>query len=151
MISRCYSTSNRNYPYYGGRGIEVCLRWQLDFWAFVEDMGERPNGTSIDRIDNDDIYSPLNCRWATPAQQGNNRRPRNSLLTDKEWDEQKRLIAELWKRRNPYQRRLLGWWRENFGLYTNPYVYGPMPWKRTGAIWRKREAIERGWYIPRKK
>lgn len=65
MIGRCTNKNNKDYKYYGGRGITVCKEWRHDFLRFLSDMGHRPNGCVLDRKDNNKGYSSDNCRWAT--------------------------------------------------------------------------------------
>lgn len=70
MKNRCNNTRDPHYPHYGGSGIKVCLRWNASFLNFLADMGPRPPGTTLNRINPYDGYHPKNCEWATPKQQG---------------------------------------------------------------------------------
>lgn len=77
---RTGNPNHRVFKDYGGRGIKMCERWQASFEAFATDMGPRPDGLYIDRIDNDIGYEPSNCRWVTPAESTRNRR--NAMMVD---------------------------------------------------------------------
>lgn len=74
MKARCTNRNHEAFADYGGRGISVCERWLHSFENFLADMGERPTGTTLDRIDVNGHYEPSNCRWATGSQQQRNRR-----------------------------------------------------------------------------
>ena len=73
MKQRCSQPSAINYPFYGGKGIQVCDRWLESYRNFVDDMGLRPEGLTLDRIDSAKDYSPENCRWADSHTQRVNR------------------------------------------------------------------------------
>lgn len=79
MVERCSNPKQRHFKHYGGRGISVCKRWQV-FENFLADMGERPVGRTIDRIDVDGNYEPGNCRWATNREQALNKQKRKSSI-----------------------------------------------------------------------
>lgn len=76
MIARCSNPKATFYHRYGGRGIKVCERWVSSFENFLKDMGEKPEGLTLDRIDNDGNYEPYNCRWVTHKENCNNRKKR---------------------------------------------------------------------------
>lgn len=101
MKSRCNSPTNRAYQNYGARGITVCERW-TKFENFFADMGPRPHGTSIDRIDVNGNYEPSNCRWATNLEQRRNKRNNRKLTFNGE-----SLCITEWAQRTGLKRRTI--------------------------------------------
>lgn len=102
MRQRCNDAGRENFAYYGGRGIKVCERWD-SFKSFLEDMGERPAGHSLDRIDPNGDYEPGNCRWIPAANQAANRRFNHHI----EFQGEIVSLAELARRLNVPRARLL--------------------------------------------
>lgn len=95
LKQRCFNPRDKDYKYYGGRGITVCARWcdgehgKSGFQCFVEDMGPKPSAAhSIDRIDSNGNYESGNCRWATASEQNRNRRKFHSATS--------RFVGVLW-------------------------------------------------------
>jgi hypothetical protein len=84
MLQRCGNPKNPKYKDYGGRGITVCERWKK-FENFFADVGEKPTGMSIDRIDNDLGYFPGNVRWTTSVEQSKNQRPKRPRTRPLPW------------------------------------------------------------------
>ncbi len=113
---RCTNPSSDSYPRYGGRGIRMCEAWVNDFAAFFADMGERPPGTTLDRIEVNGDYEPSNCRWATVKQQQRNTR-RNRFI---EIDGERKAVVQ---------------WSEDVG--THPHVIV----KRLDRGWSPRDAV----------
>ena len=85
MIRRCYDENDISYRYYGAIGITVCPRWRRSFLEFLADMGERPDGKTLDRKDHDKSYKPGNCRWATPKEQRANQPTRQRPKSNTAW------------------------------------------------------------------
>jgi hypothetical protein len=130
---RCGNPRNRAYKDYGGRGIYVCDRWSL-FSNFYNDMGPRPDGLMLERIDNNKGYSPENCKWANRVEQNNNKRSNVLITVDgetrplREWAEKAGL-----KYGTVHQRLIYGWTPER--AVTTPLVPQRERRKRT-AEWR---------------
>jgi len=110
ILGRCLNPNGSGYKHYGAKGITICKRWRC-YKNFLADMGERPIGTSIERIDNRKGYEPGNCRWATPHEQSRNTKTNVFLSARGET-----LILQDWARKlkiNPctikHRIKMLGW------------------------------------------
>lgn len=115
---RCYNPNQPCFKNYGGRGIQMCDEWRNDFAAFLRDMGERPEGHTLDRVDPNGHYEPGNCRWASLTEQANNCRSNHLLTVNGETH----TIAE-WERLRGFRpgtlkRRILLGWTEESALST---------------------------------
>lgn len=127
MRARCNNKRDASYKHYGGRGITICAEW-ADFSTFLSDMGDVPIGLSLDRMDVDDSYCPLNCRWATPAEQARNK-------TNTRWVTYKgeKLSVTTWAERiglsvSALRTRLAKGWSVKTAL-TTPSMASPNVWR----------------------
>lgn len=165
MIRRCYDSNDAAYKRYGARGITVCDRWRENFVNFHTDMGEPPTENhSIDRINNDLGYSPENCRWATPKEQGRNTRNNRQLNWQGEtktiagWAEDPRLVEIGVEDFLISSRLRLGWDVER--IFTTPPTIGNLITFRDETLsmmdWSRRMGarvnvvsmrVKRGWSI----
>lgn len=110
MRTRCLNQKSKSFPRYGGRGIQISKNWLNDFDQFVFDMGERPKGMTLDRINNNGNYEPQNCRWVSYKKQQNNKSSNHYLTyndetrTLSEWAEYLNIkVSTLNKRINVYK------------------------------------------------
>ena len=109
MMMRCYYEKCDGYKYWGGRGITVCERWH-DFANFLADMGEKPWGCSLDRINNNGNYEPSNCRWSSVSEQANNKRSSRLLSLDGRTQTMEQWAKELGVRSHAIAKRLRRGW-----------------------------------------
>lgn len=138
--SRCEFPNCNDYPEYGGRGIRMCEAWSHSFKAFLEDMGERPKGLTLDRINNDGNYEPGNCRWATYTEQNRNK----SGLVWITFDNRTQLMSD-WARELGISKKTL-WARLQYMTVERAFS---KPVSKGGAAYRSGQL--RGKYKPRKR
>lgn len=108
---RCTNPKTKNYHRYGGRGINICNEWLNSFECFLKDMGSRPKGHSIDRIDNEKGYFKENCRWVTFEQNCNN--TYKSVLYEYKGEQ---LSETQWSRKLEISRNKFMWWARKNGI-----------------------------------
>lgn len=160
MRRRCLTRTVPEYRSYGGRGITICSQWN-SFKNFLSDMGERPKGMDLDRINNDGHYEPMNCRWATPQQQARNRRNTKLIVAFGEskalvnWAEDDRCAVSY----SALQHRISSGWQAEEAISTSPNVIMPITaFKETKTLkewaedtrcvvryWTLQSRLYRGW------
>jgi len=135
MKQRCLNKNHPSYKHYGGRGILISNRWINSFENFLEDMGERPENRSLDRIDNDGNYTPENCRWATTSEQALNKRTSRLFTINGETKTMQELCSIYKIRRKTVYNRLGKGWTPQRAFTEKPGL-----WKKSKRkIWHKVE------------
>ena len=139
-ITRCEYPSHRAFKSYGARGISMCSEWREDFRVFLKDMGERPEGYSLDRIDSEGDYEPGNCRWVFALEQAKNTRANVRLTFQGET-----LILADWAQRlgaapNALRMRLQRGWSVEKALSTPFKEYKPRANAASPAVKAERKA-----------
>ena len=127
MKQRCLNANAPDYPRYGGRGVDVCKRWQNSFKNFLNDMGERPPNKTLDRINVDSDYKPSNCRWATRSQQ-----QRNKTTTPRFKHKGENLTVSEWAKRSGLTVKII-MWRVNAGWNFSKILNTPIRSKKSNS------------------
>jgi len=126
MKQRCYNPKCKKYRIYGERGIKVCDSWLESYSNFLEDMGEKPEGYTIDRIDNSKGYSKENCRWATSKEQAFNRRTNRNITYNNKTQTITQWAQELGLAHNAIAKRLASGWEMSKVLDSKKYNILPV-------------------------
>jgi hypothetical protein len=127
IIQRCENSNNPSFHNYGGRGIKICDRWKRSFSDFANDMGPRPFGMTIDRIDSNGNYEPSNCRWATKNEQARNTRKKRIIeIEGKQYH-----VAELSAMHGIDMKTL--YWRASQGWPMEKVLSKDMQWNNTDS------------------
>lgn len=131
MLARCSNPNNEAFIYYGARGISVCERWK-SFKLFYEDMGEKPEGHQIDRIDVNGNYEKSNCRWVLPIENSNNKRNNRRMILNGKTQTMAQWSRELGIKVTTIGERLKRGWTDEKALST-PVNSGCYPNQKNNA------------------
>jgi len=123
MRQRCLNQTHHVWHLYGGRGIKICEEWS-SYQRFLLDMGERPEGKTLDRIDNNGNYEPGNCRWATPFEQAANKRNNKIFVVDGKQIHLSELARQSGIKIQTLSKRILAGWTVEQAISVPPIIGG---------------------------